>query len=277
MQKPRISPKKAAEHAILRLKEKADSENAEQVQKYFKEQVRAFGVRAGELRNLAKELYGMIKDTWDVNDATDFCEMMLSHSFIDPKGIGILVLARFRRSFPRDLFFKAKKWLSADLCDNWATVDALSSEILSPLLDRYPELIEEIKMWTHFPNRWVKRASAVAFVTFARKGIHLDTVYDIAVSLFPEDDDLIQKANGWLLREAGKTDMPRLEGFLLRHGRNIPRTTLRYSIERFEEKKRKEILKATKLLDKAIGVILEELKTQEKELPPIPPYPKKDK
>jgi 3-methyladenine DNA glycosylase AlkD len=60
------------------------------------------------------------------------------------------------------------------------------------------------------------------------------------------DDDLIHKATGWLLREAGKTDMPRLEKFLLENGVAIPRTTLRYAIERFPEDKRKRLLTKTK-------------------------------
>jgi 3-methyladenine DNA glycosylase AlkD len=75
----------------------------------------------------------------------------------------------------------------------------------------------------------------------------LDPVYRIARKLFSIEDDLIEKANGWLLREAGKTDLARLEKFLLKHGRDIPRTTLRYAIEKFPEAKRIRILKATKV------------------------------
>jgi 3-methyladenine DNA glycosylase AlkD len=78
------------------------------------------------------------------------------------------------------------------------------------------------------------------------KGEMLDDVTDISKSLFPYDDDLVQKANGWLLRESGKADLARLESFLLRHGKGIPRTTLRHAIERFEEKKRKKLLGKTR-------------------------------
>jgi 3-methyladenine DNA glycosylase AlkD len=61
-----------------------------------------------------------------------------------------------------------------------------------------------------------------------------------------DPEDLMHKASGWLLREAGKTDAERLEKFLLTHGPAIPRTTVRYSIERFPEGKRKELLVATR-------------------------------
>ena len=93
---------------------------------------------------------------------------------------------------------------------------------------------------------WLRRASAVSFVEHARKGEFLDTAYEVAEKLFPGSEDLVQKANGWLLREAGKTDMDRLEKFLLQFGPEIPRTTLRYAIERFSSEKRKSILIKTK-------------------------------
>ena len=92
----------------------------------------------------------------------------------------------------------------------------------------------------------MRRASAVSFIKLARRGQRLDDVYAVSRRLFPADDDLIEKANGWLLREAGKTDMPRLEAFLIRHGPKIPRTTVRYAIERFPEEKRKRILEKTR-------------------------------
>ena len=74
----------------------------------------------------------------------------------------------------------------------------------------------------------------------------LHDVYEISKSLFPDDDNLVQKANGWLLRETGKANPSRLESFLLKHGKAIPRTTLGYAIERFDKEKRKHILVVTR-------------------------------
>lgn len=131
-------------------------------------------------------------------------------------------------------------------CNNWAAVDALASWILAPLIQKFPELIPVIKTWASLSNLWVRRASAVSFVPLARKGQYLDTAYDIANALFKYPEDLIHKATGWLLREAGKTDPIRLEAFLLKNGPKIPRTALRYAIERFPKEKRESILTKTK-------------------------------
>src|SRR4029077_3582882 len=93
---------------------------------------------------------------------------------------------------------------------------------------------------------WVRRASIVGLIPRARRGESLDLVYVIARRLHADGEDLIQKAVGWALREAGKTALPRLERYLRANGAAIPRTTLRYAIERFPEGKRRALLAATK-------------------------------
>jgi 3-methyladenine DNA glycosylase AlkD len=139
-----------------------------------------------------------------------------------------------------------ENWLADDHCANWAATDALCGEVLSPLVRQYPVLITRLKRWSGARNLWVRRASAVGMTHCARRGEHLDDVYAIAESLFKYPEDLIHKAAGWMLREAGKTDPERLENFLLEHGPEIPRTALRYSIERFSPEKRKILLEKTR-------------------------------
>jgi 3-methyladenine DNA glycosylase AlkD len=137
-------------------------------------------------------------------------------------------------------------WLAADVLDNWASVDVFCTDALGAFLEKYPAFVEKIKAWAFHRNRWVKRASAVSFIKLAKKPEYLPAIYEISASLFPVDDDLVHKANGWLLREAGKRDPRRLEEFLLRNGPAIPRTTLRYAIERFPKTKRKSLLTKTR-------------------------------
>jgi 3-methyladenine DNA glycosylase AlkD len=92
----------------------------------------------------------------------------------------------------------------------------------------------------------LRRAALVTLVPLARRGRFLELTYELAREHFSDREDLIHKATGWLLREAGKTDMPRLKRFVLRHGPAIPRTALRYAIERFPSKERAGLLEATR-------------------------------
>jgi 3-methyladenine DNA glycosylase AlkD len=125
--------------------------------------------------------------------------------------------------------------------------DSICCSLIGPLLVKYPELGVRMLVWARDRNLWVRRAAAVGLIPSIRqrRGA-LDLAYEVARRLHPDQEDLIQKAAGWMLREAGKIDQPRLERYLRANGRDIPRTTLRYAIERFPEGKRRQLLEVTK-------------------------------
>jgi len=232
--------------SIAALNACADPERAGGARRYFKEQVEFLGATTPQMREIESEIWGRIQGKWKLEDAVAYAEAMLKGKFHEIRGLGLLVLLRFRKDFPPSFRAKVREWLSADRLDNWALVDLFCPDALGPLLEKDPGFVKEIKTWTADPNRWVKRASAVSFIKLARRGKHLDPIYDVAARLFAVDDDLIHKAAGWLLREAGKADRSRLRAFLLKHGPAVPRTTLRYAIERFPEAERKDLLVKTK-------------------------------
>ncbi|HEU4389120.1 MAG TPA: DNA alkylation repair protein, partial [Blastocatellia bacterium] len=140
----------------------------------------------------------------------------------------------------------AETWLENHLCNNWALVDTLCPTVISPLIEKYPDLIRRVTAWSRSPNIWFRRSSLVAFIPLVRRGNALEPAYKVAESLFGDREDLIHKATGWMLREAGKSDANRLRKFLLKHGPRIPRTALRYAIERFPESERQLILLKTR-------------------------------
>jgi len=244
----RGTPRQVARLVLSIFREKADPARAEQAKKYFKETetIKTYGLPAKAIDDMIKDFYKKLTPIWDVDDAIGLCDILLPNPYLEAKGFSSVLLHKFKRDFPKKLFFKIEEWLCSDYCNNWAAVDVLCQDAMYSLLLKYPELEEKIIEWPFSVNRWVRRAAAVSFIKIAREGKMLDTVYKISVSLFEDDDDLVQKANGWLLREAGKSDLRRLENFLLKQGSVIPRTTLRYAIERFDERKRKMILIKTR-------------------------------
>jgi 3-methyladenine DNA glycosylase AlkD len=241
-----MSPGGIARQAVKRLRALADPVRAAGASRYFKHTVRVFGVTAPQVRALAAELYRSVKGLWTVREAVQLCDLLFAEPELESKAVGALVLARFKRDFNRSLFAQAKAWLAADRLDNWASVDVFCTESMGALLERYPDLVGPIREWAFHPNRWVKRAAAVSFIKLARTPSYLGAIYGVSASLFRVEDDLVRKANGWLLREAGKADMKRLERFLLKHGPAIPRTTLRYAVERFPEARRRGLLAQTR-------------------------------
>ena len=131
------------------------------------------------------------------------------------------MLARYRRHFTPALLPRWKRWLANDHSANWATTDAICGLLIGPLVAANPRLAGEVAGWAGHRNMWVRRASIVGLIPIARRGIALDTLYRTARKLHRDDEDLIQKAVGWALREAGKSDMDRLERYLRLTGREF--------------------------------------------------------
>lgn len=240
------APATIAREALARLRASRDPAKAVLVQRYFKETVRSYGLTSGQVREIARDLGERVKVAWSAEDAADLCEILLRERELEAKAVATLILLRFRKSAPRSLFRRVEAWLAADRLDSWASVDVLCPELMAALLARYPDLTRPLRGWARHPNRWVKRAAAVSFLKLAKRPEWLDPIYEVARALLPADDDLVRKANGWLLREAGKTSAERLETFLLEHGPRLPRTTVRYAIERFPEERRRELLARTR-------------------------------
>src|SRR6266850_2645490 len=205
-----------------------------------------YNVGTTAMRALARSVHDAHRDHWSVDDAMAFADALIEDRHLEAKSVGIEVVARYRRDFTPRLLPAWKRWLANNHSANWATTDAICGALIGPLIVMHPPLAARMRTWARDPNMWVRRASAVSLIPSVRHGVALDLAYEVARHLHPDREDLIQKAAGWMLREAGKTDPARLERYLRANGRSIPRTTLRYAIERFSETKRRSLLKATR-------------------------------
>jgi len=194
------------------------------------------------MRTLARAICVAQREHWTVEDAMAFADALMPDRYLEVKAVGLEVLARYRRDFPARLLARCKRWLAADYSANWATTDEMCGVVIGPLLVQHPQLIPQLRAWARHKNMWVRRASIVGLLKPMRLGRTIDQVYATAKQLHPDPNDLIHKAVGWALREAGKIDADRLERYLRAHVGVIPRTTFRYAIERFPERERKELL-----------------------------------
>jgi len=226
----------------------ADPAVARQSHTYFKpgERVRFFGVRTPRVREILGDAYGRVRGAWTLRDAVTFCELCVRRRELEIRGVGTELLGKFATVYEACLLHRVRRWLVAGHLDNWASVDSMAGSVVAPLLERFPGLMDELTGWSASGNLWVRRTSVVALVPSARHGRYLDEAYRVVGWLLGDREDLMHKAMGWLLREAGKTDAARLERFLLDHGAAVPRTTLRYAIERFPAAERRRLLAATR-------------------------------
>jgi 3-methyladenine DNA glycosylase AlkD len=126
--------------------------------------------------------------------------------------------------------------------NNWDLVDCSAYQIVGPWLfdqDRAP-----LYALAQSPSLWERRIAIVSTLHLIRHHQLQDT-FALATALLQDPEDLIHKATGWMLREAGKRDLSALEGYLQQHYPQMPRTMLRYAIEKLTPARRQAYLKGT--------------------------------
>ncbi|MCK7537290.1 MAG: DNA alkylation repair protein [Marinilabiliales bacterium] len=128
--------------------------------------------------------------------------------------------------------FKVLEGWVHNYVNNWASCDTLCNHTVGDFIQKYPGYISELKRWARSENRWVKRASAVSLILPARRGKFLDDIFEIAGILLPDRDDMVQKGYGWMLKEASKPYQKEVFDFVMMHKSVMPRTALRYAIEK---------------------------------------------
>jgi 3-methyladenine DNA glycosylase AlkD len=190
------------------------------------------GLRAAVMHGLSKEYRGL---------RIDEIVVLLQSPIHEDRLLALLIMVRqFVRGEAAIRKALYERYLAnTRYVNNWDLVDASAREIVGGYLaDRSRRPLDRLASSS---SLWERRISIVATHYFILRGEFADTVR-IAERLLDDREDLIHKAVGWMLREVGKKDQPTLESFLRRHGRVMPRTALRYAIERFPAELRRAYL-----------------------------------
>jgi 3-methyladenine DNA glycosylase AlkD len=223
-----------------KLKGLANKKNAEVAQRFFKTGPGEYGegdiflgIRVPVLRELAKEY-----QTITVKEA----EHLLKSPIHEERLLALFILLRIY-SKAEEAIKKAiyELYLKNTKCiNNWDLVDSSAEYIVGDfLLDKGKNLLYQL---ARSKNLWERRISIMSTFCFIKRRQYSETL-KVAKALLNDKEDLIHKAVGWMLREVGKRNLPLEEEFLKEHYKEMPRTMLRYAIEKFPETKRQGYLK----------------------------------
>jgi 3-methyladenine DNA glycosylase AlkD len=162
----------------------------------------------------------------------------LARSAVHEERMLALIVMTMRYTKEKDKFYKLylknRKYIN-----NWDLVDVTCTRIIGDyLLDKPRDILY---VFARSKNLWEKRIAIIATAMFIKNGDYKDTL-KIAEILLKDQHDLIHKAVGWMLREVGKKDVEVEKKFLNKYYRTMPRTMLRYAIEKFPEHERKKYL-----------------------------------
>jgi 3-methyladenine DNA glycosylase AlkD len=242
-----------AERIILAIKKEANPQKAKHSQRFFKTAPGEYGegdlflgVSTPVKRGIAKKFKKLIK----LNDLPN----LINNPYHDIRQVGLFLLV--------ELYKKAssqteKKHLvsfylgHSHFVNNWDLVDISADKILGQYLleknfDQNKQIIKKVPdlliKLAKSDLLWDRRIAVLSTFPFIREEEFLPTL-ELAKLLINDQEDLIHKATGWLLREVGKRNEQVLTAFLDQYALKMPRTMLRYSIEKFPKKKRQYYLK----------------------------------
>lgn len=209
----------------------ADEKTKSSSTRFFKEKITCYGVKSAFVGKIAKEHFNEIRNK-DKKDIFALCEELFRSDYCEESFIASAWAYMLRNNYSEDDFFIFERWIEIYV-NNWAKCDTLCNHTVGTFIETFPAYVENLKLWTASDNRWMRRASAVTLILPARKGNFLKDVFEISDRLLKDKDDLVQKGYGWMLKEASKAHQQEVFEYVIKNKKDMPRTALRYAIEKF--------------------------------------------
>ena len=209
-------------------------------QRFFREEVKFHGVKTAAVKKIAQKYQRAIKGR-DKRDIFALCENLLQSGYGEEAFIAFEWAYSLRKEYEFADFQVFEGWVQKYV-DNWAKCDTLCNHTIGAFIEEYPGFVENLKGWSRSENRWLKRASAVTLILPARKGDFLKDVLEISDILLKDKDDLVQKGYGWMLKEASRKHREEVYEYIMRRKSEMPRTALRYAIEKMPEDLRRKAM-----------------------------------
>jgi len=236
-----------------------DAKNLALSVRYFKEgeAARVHGVKAVEIRKIANAGYQQVKD-FPKETIFELCEEFWKSGYFEEAVVACVWSESQHKKYEPVDFAVFERWLN-NYVTNWADCDTLCNHTIGLFLMKYPDHVTHLKTWAKSPNRWVRRGSAVSLIIPARQGLFLNDILEIADTLLLDNDDLVQKGYGWMLKAASlsektakgkelkdeirKKHLEAVFNYVIKNKLVMPRTALRYAIEKMPAGLKAEAMK----------------------------------
>lgn len=222
------------------LRENADEKYRQSIQRFFKEEIKLLGVKTPIFRKITQKYFPAIQDR-PKQEIFSLCEKLLESGFMEELGVAFDWAFRLRDKFEKKDFAILESWLKKHVT-NWGACDSFCCRALGDFIYKFPEYFPKVKKWAVSKNRWVRRASAVVLIYSIDKKMSLAPVFEIADILLLDKDDMVQKGYGWMLKVASNHEPNKVFEYVMRNKREMPRTALRYAIEKLSPNLRKQAM-----------------------------------
>jgi 3-methyladenine DNA glycosylase AlkD len=219
----------------------ADPEIRTSSQRFFKEEIRCYGMKTALVVKIAKKYWKEIRSR-EKAEIFSLCEELYRSGYIEESFIvstwADLLSDRFE---PGDLAV-FERWIDTWIT-NWASCDGFCNHTVGDFMMKYPNRVADLKRWARSPNRWLRRAACVSLIVPAKRGEFLPEVFELADLVLTDPDDMVQKGYGWLLKEASRKHQQEVFSYVVLNRAAMPRTALRYAIELMPKEMKAEAMK----------------------------------
>jgi len=235
-----ITPEYIADHIRRVLKDGGSAPHSEEVQHFFKEQIQSRGWYTAELRKFAVRFRRSIVRERGMDFLVQVADHLFSGQVLEERVMAVFLLEKQTEHFGDREFQLFASWI--DRVTSWADHDTLAHDLLAPMLLAKPKRARDLLQWAESPNRWRRRAACVTFIRGTRERRFRAEIARLSNSLLGDQDDMVQKGLGWLLREQAKADPKRTVPYLMKIRNRAPRLVLRTACETLAVPLRKKVL-----------------------------------
>ncbi len=241
--KPPKPPAYIASHIRRVLVNGGSAPHSEDVQHFFKHEVKSRGWYTAELRKLAKRFRRTILAEHGLPYLLLVADQLFAGEILDEKNFAVMLLEGMTGQFGRSEFRLFESWL--DRVTSWADHDGLVHSLIGPMVAADEAYLTRLPLWAKKKDAWHQRAAAVSLIHSTRRHKHFEHIELISESLLPSDDDMVKKGLGWLLREAAKANPDQTVAYLMTIRARTPRLVLRTACETLPIASRKSVLLQT--------------------------------
>ena len=218
----------------------ADEKIRESGQRFFREDIHLYGLKTAKVRQFNKMWFSLVKERPKA-EIFELCEELWTSGYLEESFTACEWSWFLHEQYEPEDFGIFEKWVGTYV-NNWASCDTLCNHTVGEFIEMYPEFLSGLKSWAQSKNRWMRRASAVSLIIPARKGKFHDDILEIAGILLMDGDDMVQKGYGWMLKAASQADRQRIFDYVMSKKDVMPRTSLRYAVEKMSQEMRKKAM-----------------------------------
>jgi len=236
----KTTPAETAAQIRRALKDGGSAEHAAGVQWFFKEEIQSHGWYTAALRRAIRGCRREILRAHDFDFLVKVADRLFSGAVLEEKIAAVFLLEKLDARCGDREFRMFEEWL--DRISSWADHDGLVHYLIAPMVAGDPSRVKAIFRWARSPDRWHRRAACVALIQGTRQRRFLPQIKKLSDLLLSDEDDMVQKGLGWLLRETAKSDAKVTVPYLMKIRERAPRLVLRTACETLPEAVRKKIL-----------------------------------